>query len=98
MIPLNPLKSLVGINLTYSCEDYWVLNQYFGVNNSEANLTQNMNNTGLAFFTFSFKVSPNYFKYSIITFYVSVVLVLASILRSTLTVPANNIFIYEIPY
>jgi hypothetical protein len=57
-----------------------------------------MNNTGVAFFTFSYKVSPSYFKYSIITFYLSIVLVLAKVLRSGLTVPANNIFIYEITY
>ena len=57
-----------------------------------------LNNVGVAFFTFSFKVAPSYFKYSIITFYVSIVLVLANILRGALTVQANNIFIYEIPY
>jgi hypothetical protein len=56
------------------------------------------NNTGVAFFTFSYKISPSYFKYSILTFYLSIVYVIGRVIRVVLVVKSNRIFIYEIPY
>lgn len=48
-----------------------------------------MNNTGVSFFTFSYKTAPSYFKYSVVTFYVSVVLVLGKLLRSSIAINTN---------
>jgi len=91
--------SILGLSVTYNCENYWALNQYFYANNTEAQITEeNLNNTGVSFFTFSLKISPSSSSFTIITFYVSIVLVIASLLRSALEVPANNIFIYEMIY
>ena len=53
--------------------------------------------TGVQFFTFSTKIAPSYFKYSIITFYVSIVLVIGKLFRNVCIIPANRIFIWEIP-
>jgi hypothetical protein len=55
------------------------------------------NLTGIAFYTFSSKISPSYFKYSILTFYISIVLVIGKLIRSVLVIGGNRIFIYEIP-
>ncbi len=95
MLQLTPEKGIVGLAVTYSCFNYWSVNQYFGKINYEAGLQENLNNTGISFFTFSYKVSPSYFKYSLVTFYVSIVLVVGSVLRGALVVNANNIFIFE---
>ena len=52
---------------------------------------------GLVFFTFSQKISPSYFKYSIVTFYISVIFVLGRLLRSVIVIGSNRYFITEIP-
>ena len=53
--------------------------------------------TGISFFTFSSKISPSYFKYSVLTFYISIVLVIGKLIRGVLVIGGNRIFIYEIP-
>mmetsp|Transcript_4982 Transcript_4982/g.3611 ORF Transcript_4982/g.3611 Transcript_4982/m.3611 type:complete len:126 (+) Transcript_4982:1832-2209(+) len=71
----------------------------FYANNTEADITStNLNNTGVSFFTFSLKISPSSFNYTIIAFYAGVVLVAASLLRSAMEVDTNDIFIYEMIY
>lgn len=55
------------------------------------------NLTGVSFFTFSNRISPSYFKYSILTFYISIVLVIGKLIRGVLVIGGNRIFIYEIP-
>mmetsp|Transcript_32547 Transcript_32547/g.24050 ORF Transcript_32547/g.24050 Transcript_32547/m.24050 type:complete len:109 (+) Transcript_32547:334-660(+) len=54
--------------------------------------------TGIAFFTFSYKISPSYFKYSVLTFYISIVFVIGRFIRNIVVVRANRLYIYEIPY
>lgn len=75
MLPLDPLQTN-GISVSYSCKNYWAVSQYFNWTNYENGLLPSMNNTGIAFFLFSYKIAPSYFKYSLVTFYVSIVLVL----------------------
>lgn len=53
--------------------------------------------TGLSFYIFSQKIAPDYFKYSVVTFYISVVLVLGKLLRNIIVIGSNRYFITEIP-
>jgi hypothetical protein len=53
--------------------------------------------TGVAFYTFSSKIAPSYFKFSIITFYISIVLVIGKVFRNVCIIGGNRIFIWEIP-
>jgi|LauGreDrversion4_2_1035121.scaffolds.fasta_scaffold07295_1 hypothetical protein len=53
--------------------------------------------TGAAFYTFSTKIAPSYFKFSIITFYISIVLVIGKVFRGVCIIGGNRIFIWEIP-
>jgi len=45
--------------------------------------------------TFSDKVAPDYFKYSIITFYISIVLVIGKVLRAIIVPSTSTLFIIE---
>lgn len=98
------LKWMKGLRVFYSCENYWKVDQYFNctIDSKDDSVCpedripgQNM--TGVSFFTFSTKIAPSYFKFSIITFYVSIVLVIGKLFRNVCIIPANRIFIWEIP-
>jgi hypothetical protein len=84
------------ILLMYSCNDYWTVEQVLNATNLESNIP-NSNNTGIAFFTFSSKIAPSYFRFTLVTFYISIVLVIGKVLRSVIDIGANKIFIFEIP-
>ena len=84
-----------GLSLFYSCEDYWVVNQDVDPGSPEFSMTDS-DKTGVAFYTFSYKIAPSYFKYSIVTFYISIVLVIGRVLRGVIVIPGNRFFITEI--
>ena len=54
--------------------------------------------SGVSFYTFSYKISPDYFRYSVITFYISIVFVIGKLLRTLIVKSSNTLFISEIPY
>ena len=90
-----------GLRVFFSCENYWKVDQVLktptlNVTVPEANIT-NSNLTGVAFYTFSSKIAPSYFKFSIITFYISIVLVIGKVFRGVCIIGGNRIFIWEIP-
>jgi len=97
IIELPPYETQIGISLFYSCQDYWVVNQIISANSNQAKI-KDSHLTGIAFFTFSYKISPSYFKYSVLTFYISIVFVIGRATRNVAAVKANRLFIYEIPY
>lgn len=41
-----------GVYLNYSCQEYWIMGQYFKIGSPESSLS-NSNMTGLSFYTFS---------------------------------------------
>jgi hypothetical protein len=86
-----------GLYIVYSCKgDYWTVDQLLNETSPEYKLPSSKT-PGIAFFTFSSKTSPSYFKYSVITFYLSIVLVISKLLRNILVIGGNRIFIFEIP-
>jgi len=72
------------------------VDQQLNQSKPEANLPSSKN-PGIAFFTFSSKTAPSYFKYSVLTFYLSIVLVIGKLIRGVLVIGGNRIFIFEIP-
>lgn len=97
----NNIHWYKGLRVFYSCENYWKMDQVLFTPNStfqvpEANIPSS-NLTGVSFFTFSSKIAPSYFKYSIITFYISIVLVIGKVFRNVCIIGGNRIFIWEIP-
>ena len=97
-------KWVKGLRVFYSCENYWKVDQYFNctIDSKDESVCPEgripgQNLTGVSFYTFSTKIAPSYFKYSIITFYVSIVLVIGKLFRNVCIIPANRIFIWEIP-
>lgn len=85
-----------GLNITYSCKDYWTVDQLLNKTSPEASLDSSKN-SGIAFFTFSSETAPSYFRYSVVTFYLSIVLVIGKLIRGVLVIGGNRIFIFEIP-
>ena len=55
------------------------------------------NLTGISFYTISNKIAPSYFRYSVLTFYISIVLVIGKLIRNVIVIGGNRIFIFEIP-
>lgn len=51
----------------------------------------------MVFFTFSQKIAPDYFKYSVLTFYISVIFVLGKLIRNVIVIGSNRYFITEMP-
>lgn len=52
---------------------------------------------GINFITFSDKIAPAGFKFTLITFYITVVYAIGKVLRSAMTVPTPSLFIRDIP-
>lgn len=80
----------------YSCMNYWTVNQIIPDVNPESKIP-GWNNSGITFFAFNGKIAPSYFRFTLLTFYLSIVLVVGRVLRSVIDIGANKIFIYEIP-
>ncbi len=62
-----------------------------------SNNTEFHNNTGIMFYAFSDKSTPSYFQYSVLTFYISIVLVIGRVLRGILVTTSARIFITDMP-
>ena len=95
-VPADNPEWFKGAQVTYSCKEYWTVDQKLNETSPEAKLPSSKN-SGFAFFAFSSKTAPSYFKYSIITFYVSIVLVIGKLLRNVLVIGGNRLFIFETP-
>lgn len=96
-ISLSKLNLYEDVNLTYSCYNYFSL-EMINVYSQSNNFTQKHeflqgNSTGLIFFLFSDKVQPDYFRYTLITFYVGIVAVVGTVLRSLMVSKTEKIFI-----
>lgn len=74
------------LDLSYFCEDFWVLDQSH---------TERTKDQGLTFYTFSDRIAPSLvIEYTVFTIYTSVVFLLAQILRSML-VPSTDTIVFQ---
>ncbi len=67
-------------------------------NTSGENVPINSNNLGIVFFTFSDRVTSSLIKYSVLTFYISIVLVIGQFLRGFFSGVAYKVMLQEMPY
>jgi len=98
-IPADNDQWKKGLKIMYSCKDYWTVDQLLvrGDDRYPEYLLPSSSANGIAFFTFSSKTAPSYFRYSVITFYLSIVLVIGKLIRGVLVIGGNRIFIFEMP-
>lgn len=79
--------------MNQSVERFWSA----GVNATTA-ITPPSTHKGLVFFTVSDKVTSSLISYSVLTFYISVVFVVGSFLRSFFSGTAYKVVLQEMPY
>jgi len=83
--------------LRYHCENYWSVENLKIRSSTDPTQQIDYKDSGMIFYTFSDNVQPEYFRYTIITFYVTFVFAVGSILRTMMVSSTQKIFISQMP-